>query len=169
MRQSLKTRLLSAAYKAACALAERVFAFTEQLRQQKEYSYQDDLFDYRDALLDELDEGEALAAALAKRNAEVRASIVRTNDEIYGPEFTPRPQVPEGAGIQDFDDLPAPQGVDENEAPDGYKAVASERVGTCSGCCFSPDLGCPSNDDDTFGACLASRRGDRQDVVFVAR
>ena len=166
MRQSLKTRLLSAAYKAACALAERVFAFTEQLRQQKEESYMDDIYEYRDALLDELDEGEALAAALAKRNAEVRASIVRTNDEIYGPGFTPRPQVPEGAGIQDFDDLPAPQGVDENEAPWGYRAVSSS--GACTGCSFDPLGMCPNNDSGPV-RCNAEFRGDQQEVIFVPR
>ena len=50
MRQSLKTRLLSAAYKAACALTEKVFAFTESIRQREDASYLDDLYDHRDTL-----------------------------------------------------------------------------------------------------------------------
>lgn len=167
MRQSLKTRLLSAAYKAACAFAEKVFAFTEQLRQQKEESYTDDLYDYRDALLDELAEGEALAKSLAKRNSELHAAFERTQDEIYGPEFTSRPQVPEGVGIQDFDDLPAPQGVDENEAPEGYKAAVSS--GGCTGCAFDPLGTCPGSSGSTLPSCFAEQRGDQQEVVFQQR
>ena len=163
MRQSLKTRLLSAAYKAACALAERVFAFTEQLRQQKEESYLDDLYDHRDALAEELREGEELASALALRNSRVSDELERTERELYNGNTQ---AIRSTYTIADFDDLPAPQGVDENEAPDGYKAVATR--GGCMGCSFDPLGKCPNEDGGPF-KCIPEFRGDQKDVVFVKR
>ena len=159
MRQSLKTRLLSAAYKAACALAERVFAFTEQLRLQKDDSYLGDLYDRRAALIEELREDGALLGELERRMDNARAELDITEREIW-------PQAPLPRALADFDDLPAPQGVDENEAPAGYKAVAM--TAGCTGCAFDPLGVCPNNDDGTV-RCFPEFRGDQKDVVFVAR
>lgn len=161
MRQSLKTRLLSAAYKAACAFAEKVFAFTESIREKKDTSYLDDLYDHRDALAEELREGEELAHVLRRRNEYVAWELAVTEREIYGPTYTPTCTLHK---VRDFDDLPAPQGVDEDEAPEGYKAVPAD-VG-CTGCCFDPEIGCPGT---TYGACDAAVRGDGKEVVFVRR
>jgi hypothetical protein len=156
MRQSLKTRLLSAAYKAACAFAEKVFAFTESIREKKDDSYLDALYDYRDALAEELRAGEELASALALRNSRVEDALARTERMIW-PDCTPTCTLHK---VQDFADLPAPQGVDENEAPDGYKAVDG---GGCVTCAFDPLGACPAP------ACFSGNRGDGQEVVFVAR
>ena len=160
MRQSLKTRLLSAAYKAACALAEKVFAFTESIREKKDDSYLDDLYDHRDALAEELREGNALLGALERRLDNVRAELETTNRELYGPDY-PIPHA-----IADFDDLPAPQGVNEDEAPEGYKAVASPAA--CTGCHFVPEVCCPNNDGGPV-RCNSEFRGDGQEVVFHPR
>ena len=157
MRQSLKTRLLSAAYKAACAFAEKVFAFTESIREKKDDSYLDDLYDHRDALAEELREGEELAHAQRRRNEYVAGELAVTEREIYGPDYTPTCTLHK---VRDFDDLPAPQGVDEDEAPEGYKAVPAD-VG-CTGCCFDPLGDCPQ-------VCLPGNRGDGQNVVFIKR
>ena len=169
MRQSLKTRLLFAAYKAACALSEAVFNFTERLRVQKEDSYMNDLYDYRDELAEELREGTALLGTLERHLDNVQAELEITHREIYGPDYTPREQVPEGAGVRDFDDLPAPQGVEEDEAPEWYKAV-SAGVG-CTGCYFDPTHpdGCPGSPGSEVTSCFADQRGDQQEVVFIKR
>ena len=159
MRQSLKTHLLSASYKAACALSEAVFNFTERLRVQKEDSYMDDLYDYRDELAEELREGNALLGALERRLDNAQAELEITNREIYGPDC-PIPRTLTG-----FDDLPAPQGVDEDEAPWGYKAAAP---GACTGCAFDPLDTCPNNDGGPW-RCNAEFRGDGQEVVFHPR
>ena len=159
MRQSLKTRLLSAAYKAACALAEKVFAFTESIREKKDDSYLDDLYDHRDALAEELREGNALLGALERRLDNVRAELEITNHEIYGQDC-PIPHT-----LADFDDLPAPQGVNEDEAPEGYKAVAAD-VG-CTGCSFEP-VGTSPSSSGTH-SCGGEQRADRQEVVFQRR
>lgn len=173
MRQSLKTRLLSAAYKAACAFAEKVFAFTESIREKKDSSYLDDLYDHRDALEDELREGEELAHAQRRRNEYVARELAVTEREIYGPDYTPTCTLHK---VRDFDDLPPPQGmveidldpikyVDEDEAPAGYKAVLSS--GGCTGCAFDPLGTCPGSSGSALPSCFADQRGDRQEVVFV--
>lgn len=170
MRQSLKTRLLSAAYKAACAFAEKVFAFTESIREKKEDSYLDDLYDHRDALAEELREGEELAHVQRRRNEYVARELAVTEREIYGPTCTLHK-------VQDFDDLPAPQGmveidldpikyVDEDDAPWGYKAAVSS--GGCTGCSFDPLGTCPSNDGGPV-RCNAEFRGDGKEVIFQRR
>ena len=159
MRKSLKTRLLSAAYKAACAFAEKVFAFTESIREKKDNSYLDDLYDHRDALAAELREGEELAHVQRRRNEYVAQELAVTEREIYGPDYTPTCTLHK---VRDFDDLPAPQGVDEDEAPEGYKAVAAGAG--CTDCCFDPVNSCPG-----LTACSRPYRGDQQDVVFHPR
>lgn len=164
MRQSLKTRLLSAAYRAACALAERVFAFTESIREKKDDSYLDDLYDHRDALAEELREGEELASALALRNSRVSDELERTERELYNGNTQ---AIRSTYTIADFDDLPAPQGVDENEAPEGYKAAVSS--GGCTGCAFNPLGTCPGSSGSTLPSCFAEQRGDQQEVVFQQR
>lgn len=147
IQKSIKTRLLSAAYKAACALS-----------------------DYRDKLAEELREGQELVEVLAAHNNKVQGELDSVHREIYGPDFptgtwagyTEREQVPEGAGVRDFDDLPAPQGVNEDEAPEGYKAVPTS--GGCTGCAFDPlSDACPAP------ACYSEHRGDGQEVIFVKR
>lgn len=160
--KSIKTRLLSAAYSAAYATSQRVFNFTERLRVQKEDSYQDDLFDYRDKLADELVEGKELIEVLAAHNNKVQGELDFVEREINGPTYTEREQVPEGAGVRDFDDLPAPQGVNEDEAPEGYKAVIG--AGGCTGCHLDP-----TEDTCQAPACFSEHRGDGQEVIFVKR
>lgn len=160
MRRSLKTRLLSAAYKAACALAEKVFAFTESIREKKDDSYLDDLSDHRDALTQELREGNALLGALERRLDNVRAELDLTDRELNGDYAAPR-------AVADFDDLPAPQGVNEDEAPGGYKAVLSAPEQGCGVCAFDPAAQCPQYAGDA--GCTAAGRGDGQNVVFVKR
>lgn len=164
MRQSLKTRLLSAAYKAACAFAEKVFILTESIREKKEDSYLDDLYGHRDALAEELREGEELVHVQRRRNEDVARELAVTDREIYGPDYTPTCTLHK---VRDFDDLPAPQGVDENEAPEGYKAVLPS--GGCTGCAFDPLDTCPGSTDSALSSCVAERRGDRQEVVFHPR
>ena len=164
MRQSLKTRLLSAAYKAACALAEKVFSFTESLREKKDNSYLDDLYDHRDALAEELREGEELAHVQRRRNEYVAQELAVTEREIYGPTYTPTSTLHK---VRDFDDLPAPQGVDEDEAPWGYKAAVSAPEQGCGPCSFDPTAQCPQYEGDV--GCTAAGRGDGQNVVFHPR
>ena len=164
MRKSLKTRLLSAAYKAACAFAEKVFAFTESVREKKDGSYLDDLYDYRDALAQELREGEELAAALSLRNSRVQAELDRTERELRDGNTQ---AIRSTYTVADFDDLPAPQGVNEDEAPEGFKAVAATPDGGCTGCYFSPEVSCPHHEG--ILACTSASRGDQQDVVFQPR
>lgn len=159
MRQSIKTRLLSVACKATCALAEKVFAFTESIREKKDDSYLDDLYDHRDALTQELREGNALLGALERHLDNVQAELEITSRELNGDYPPPR-------ALTDFDDLPAPQGVDEDEAPWGYKAAVS--TGACTECDFDPVGTCPNNDGGPV-RCTAEFRGDGQDVVFHAR
>lgn len=51
--------------------------------------------------------------------------------------------------------------IDENEAPDGFKAIDSSKG--CLGCFFRRDLKCQRSIAD----CLGSNRKDGQDVIFV--
>lgn len=166
--KSIKTRIMSAAYKAACALSERVFNFTERLRVQKEDSYEDDLFNYRDELADELTEGKELVEVLAAHNDKVQGELDFVHREIYGPDFptgtwagyTEREQVPEGAG------LPPPE-IDEDDAPEGYKAVPCGMDG-CPDCAFTTgEQDCPTRDGQL--RCIDVLRADRTEVVFVKR
>jgi hypothetical protein len=159
MRQSLKTRLLSAAYRAACALADTVFNFTERLRAQKDDSYLDDLYAYRYALAEERNAGNALLGALRRHLDDVQAELDTTDRELNG-------RFPPPYAVADFDDLPAPQGVDENEAPDGYKAAVS--TSACTECAFDPVGTCPNNDGGPV-RCNAEFRGDGQEVMFQRR
>jgi hypothetical protein len=159
MRQSLKTRLLSAAYRAARALAEKVLSFTESLGEKKDGSYLDDLYDYRDALAEELNAGNALLGALRRHLDAAQAELDTTDRELNG-------RFPPPYAVADFDDLPAPQGVDENEAPDGYKAAVS--TSACTECAFDPVGTCPNNDGGPV-RCNAEFRGDGQEVVFQRR
>jgi len=52
--------------------------------------------------------------------------------------------------------------IDENEAPEGYKAVESKHSLTCGGCCFI-------DDDCTAFECNASERKDKSYVIFVKK
>ena len=175
--KSIKTRLLSASYTAACVVAERVFDLTERLRVQEEDSYQDDLFNYRDELADELAEGKAQVEVLTAHNAKVQFELDFVEREINGPTYTEREQVPEGAGVRDFDDLP--QGsieidmdpikyFDEDDAPEGYKAAPYDREEHgCHACYFYTETDCPLRGDLLH--CDPRNREDRTEVHFVKR
>jgi len=54
--------------------------------------------------------------------------------------------------------------IDENEAPEGYKAVESKN-GTCEGCDFWPNRErlCEKT------PCTAGLRKDKTDVIFVKK
>lgn len=157
MRQSIKTRLLSASYKAACALAEKVVALTESIRENKDGSYLDDLYDHRDALAEELREGNALLGALERHLDNVQEDLEITNRELNGDYPLPR-------ALADFDALTELPLVDEDEAPLRFKAVAS--AGGCVGCFFCYGT-CPDNNGGLV--CIPEGRDDEQNVIFVKR
>lgn len=92
----------------------------------------------------------------AKAQAEDRLTKVLAYldpDGFYG-GFTPRPQVPEGAGLA----------ADEDDAPQGYRAVAFE---SCAGCAFV-SRPCPQGADGLL-LCNSEARDDEREVHFLKR
>lgn len=81
------------------------------------------------------------------------------------PSSTPRPQVPEGAGLT----APSEKILDEDDAPEGYKAVPWSACGSCA---FGDGQArCPRRigDEDGWLHCVEHNRPDWVEVMFVKR
>jgi hypothetical protein len=130
----------------------------EDIKQRLDWSIRQDLDD-------EADELRAVISDCNKVKAQAEDRLTRILNYLDPDEFyTQRPQVPDGAGLT----APSEKILDEDDAPEGYKAVPGAWVDGCEGCAFDEvGASCPEHEGERH--CAEHSRADRTEVRFIKR